>query len=253
MIPAQLDGWLWLLATLIPLLFLQRSLHYQIQAVLLLLTRRIEVTAVLFSIIFFPGVLLHEASHFLMAKLVRVRTGKFSLLPTQLPGGKLRLGYVETAVSDPVRETLIGVAPLITGSLFVSYIVFQHLGLLAAWNTAKSGGPDMIFSLLGELIRRPDFWLWFYLLFTVSSMMLPSSSDRRTWLPIAAWLIFLLGISLLAGVGPWLLENIAPTIDRGVTALAVVFGISAVIHLVLLPVFWGIQRLLSHFTRMEVR
>ena len=59
------DGILWLLLTLGPLIFLQRALHRAIQTVFLLITRRADITVALFSLLFFPGVLLHEGSHFL--------------------------------------------------------------------------------------------------------------------------------------------------------------------------------------------
>jgi hypothetical protein len=61
-----LDGLAWLLLMLGPLLLLQPVLHREIQAVFLLLTRRPALTIGLFSLIFFPGVLLHEGSHFVV-------------------------------------------------------------------------------------------------------------------------------------------------------------------------------------------
>ena len=67
---AAFEGLLWLLAALGIFIFLQRALHREIQAFFLILTRSVGVTQVLFAIIFFPGVLLHELSHFLSAKLL---------------------------------------------------------------------------------------------------------------------------------------------------------------------------------------
>src|SRR5512142_1576675 len=90
------DGFLWLLVTLVVFVFLQRALHREIQAFFLILTRKPGVTQVIFALIFFPGVVLHEGSHFLAAKLLGVRTGTFSLIPQAQPNGRLRLGYVET-------------------------------------------------------------------------------------------------------------------------------------------------------------
>ena len=74
----------WLLLVLGPLLLLQRRLHWEIQAVFLLLTRRVDISVYLFSILFFPGILLHETSHYVMARVLGVRTGRFSLLPQPL-------------------------------------------------------------------------------------------------------------------------------------------------------------------------
>src|SRR5512145_1583640 len=100
-----------------PLLFAQRWLHRETQLVFLLLTRSARLALGLFSLLFFPGVLLHELSHYLMARLLGVRTGRFSLLPELMPDGKLRLGFVETAETDIVRDALIGAAPLISGCI----------------------------------------------------------------------------------------------------------------------------------------
>ena len=109
----EFTGFFWFVALLVPLIFLQRLLHREIQAVFLILSRDARLTIVLFQIIFLPGVFLHELSHFLTAKLLRVRTGGFSVIPRALPNGRLQLGYVETARADVVRESLIGAAPLV--------------------------------------------------------------------------------------------------------------------------------------------
>ena len=60
-----------------PLLLLQRALHREIQVVFLLITRRPEITVALFSLLFFPGVLLHEGSHYLMAKILGYELDEF--------------------------------------------------------------------------------------------------------------------------------------------------------------------------------
>ena len=106
-------GFLLFILLILPLVFLQRLLHREIQAVLIILTRNSQLTIGLFSVLFFPGIFLHELSHFLMAKLLRVRTGNFSLIPAALPNGRLQMGYVETEETDVVRDSLIGLAPLI--------------------------------------------------------------------------------------------------------------------------------------------
>src|SRR5512139_1205122 len=104
---SNVDGLMWLLLILGPLLFVQRRLHRETQAVLLLITRHKEISLALFSLLFFPGVLLHELSHYVTARIFGVRTGRFSLLPTPLPDGRLRLGFVETASVDFIRDAII--------------------------------------------------------------------------------------------------------------------------------------------------
>src|SRR5512134_1833598 len=100
----QLSGLFWFILMLVPLILLQRLLHREIQAVFLILTRDARVTMGIFSILFLPGVFLHELSHFVMAKILGVRTGKFSVFPKSLPDGRLQLGFVETARADAVRD-----------------------------------------------------------------------------------------------------------------------------------------------------
>lgn len=249
---ANLDGLLWLLALLVPLLFLQRWLHREIQIVFLLLTRRTDIALMLFSLLFFPGVLLHEGSHFLVARLLGVRTGRFSLIPRPLQGGRLQLGYVETAGADWVRESLIGLAPLLTGGAFVAYIGLARLGLEGLWEQLLETGTASILPLLADLPGQPDFWLWFYLAVVVSSTMMPSASDRRAWLPLIVIIVVLLAGSLLAGAGPWLATYLAPLLNHALRAVAVVFGISVVVHMAFLPPIWLAHRVLSRLTNLDV-
>jgi hypothetical protein len=252
MLPTYLDGWGWLLLSLGPLLYLQKRLHFEIQAVFLLLTHSIEISIAFFSLIFFPGVLVHELSHFLMAKILGVKTGRISLIPRSDRKGYLRMGYVETVKTDPLRDTLIGIAPLISGGLIVAYIGLVRLHFADVWLQAQATGFEAGFNTLIQSTRQPDFWIWFYLGFTVSSMMLPSESDRRSWLTIGLWIFGLLVISIFAGAGTWLLDTAAPKVDLVMTSIAEVLFISDIIHLVLLIPVWIIRLLLRKITGYEV-
>ena len=60
----QLAGLLWFIFMLVPLIVLQRLLHREIQAVFLILTRDVRLTMGIFSMLFLPGVFLHELSFF---------------------------------------------------------------------------------------------------------------------------------------------------------------------------------------------
>ena len=234
---SSIDGLIWLLAALFLLVFLQRILHREIQAVLLILTRRTGLTQVIFAFIFFPGVFLHESSHFLAAKLLGVRTGRFSLIPQAQANGKLRLGYVETASGGFLRDALIGVAPLLVGSIIVAYLAIYQLHLLPLWNYVRAAEWNRFWSGMGEVVKVSGFWVWFYLTFAISSMMMPSSSDRHAWLPVGLLAVLLIGLALLAGAGPWMLENLASPFDSFLDGLAMIFGLSGILHLMLIVPF----------------
>lgn len=248
----QHTGFFWFVAMLVPLVFLQRLLHREIQAVFLILTRDARLTVGIFQVIFLPGVFLHEASHFLTAKLLRVRTGGFSVIPRTLPDGRLQLGYVETARSDIVRDSLIGAAPLIFGTLFVAYVAVYRLDMRVLWDTFRNGQFELFWLGIRFLPTVRDFYLWFYLAFAVSSTMMPSESDRHAWLELVVSIGVIFAIALLVGAGPWMLGTVAPLVSNFLSSVAVVLGLSSVFHAVLILPTLLVHKLLSRATGLDV-
>jgi len=248
----QFSGLIWIVFMLVPLSLLQRLLHREIQAVFLILTRDVRLTMGIFSMLFLPGVFLHELSHYLMAKLLGVRTGKFSIFPQSLSDGRLQLGYVETAKSDVVRDSLIGAAPIIVGTLFVAYIAIYRLELRVLWDVFRNGQLDLFWMGVRALPQVRDFYLWFYLVFAISSTMLPSQSDRHAWLELVIYVVVLFGIVLLFGAGPWMLSTVAPRLSNLLSSVAVIFGLSAIVHILLVLPTALVHKLLARTTGVDV-
>jgi hypothetical protein len=244
----QLTGYLWFVLTLLPLVYLQRLLHRELQIIIYLITRSKALTIALFSMLFFPGVFLHEISHYLMAKLLWVRTGRLSLIPQAVEGSGLVLGYVETERADILRDSLVGLAPIIAGTLFVAYAGVAQLRLDALWEVLRNGQMNLFWMGLRLLPSAPDFYLWFYLTFAVSSTMLPSESDRHAWLPLGLWIGVLFAIAITAGAGSWMLENLAPFFDPFLRSIALMFALSDIVHVILLIPIYGFRRLLLFFS-----
>jgi len=248
----QLSGLFWFMFMLVPLIFLQRLLHREIQAVFLILSRDARVTMTIFQLIFLPGVFLHESSHFLMAKILGVATGRFSILPRPLPNGRLQLGYVETARSDIIRDSLIGGAPLITGTICVAYIAFYHMDMQILLDVLRRGQLNLFWMGVRALPTVHDFYLWFYLAFAVSSTMMPSESDRHAWLELVIAVGVLFSLILLIGAGPWMWNNLAPLLSNFLASVAVIFGLSAFIHVVLVLPTALLHKLLARATGVDV-
>ncbi|MDX9991668.1 MAG: hypothetical protein RBS68_06405 [Anaerolineales bacterium] len=248
----SLDGLFWLALTLTVLAYLQRIMHREIQTVFLILTRHPGITVGVFALIFMPGVFLHELSHFVMARVLGVHTGSFSLIPRPMPDGRLQMGYVETERSDFVRDSLVGAAPILFGTLFLAWVAVEQLGLAVMWDALRANRLDAFLMGLSILPRLPDFWLWFYLLFAVSSTMMPSDSDRQAWTaPLVVVAIFL-ALLLLVGAGPWMLVNLAPPLNEFLRGTALVLLVSVVIHLSLIAPFLLLHRILVRLTGLDV-
>ncbi len=248
-----LRGLIWCIFTLLPLALLQRLLHREIQASLLILSRSPEFSIALFSLIFLPGVILHELSHYITAVVLGVQTAHFSLIPQALPNGRLQLGYVETTKADFFRDSLIGAAPLIVGGSIVAYLAVTRLDLLPLWDALRHGQLHLLWLGITLLPKTQDFPLWFYLLFTISSTMLPSQSDRHAWVPLGVTIAVLIGLAVFAGAGPWMLANVAPGLDRFLSSAAVVFGLSAAIHALLIVPTGLLHISLTRLTGLDVQ
>ena len=249
---AQFDGLVWFMITLLPLVFLQRLLHRKIQAVFLILSRSPEFTITFFSVIFLPGVLLHEFSHYLMAVILGVDAPRFSIIPQVLSDGRLQLGYVETDKTDIIRDSLIGAAPLIAGGLCVAYLSVTRLDLIPLRDVLRNGQLNLFWLGITLLPKVKDFPLWFYLVFTISSTMLPSRSDRNAWLPLSLTLVVLLALAVAAGAGSWMLTYIAPMLNTFLRSSATIFGLSAMLHAVLIIPIGLVHLGLARITGLDV-
>jgi hypothetical protein len=210
----------WVAIALPLLLVLQRWIHTHLHGISLLLTGDASRAVYVYAFVLFPGVVLHELSHWLTARLLGVRTGSLSLLPRRRSDGSIQLGYVEYyrgKTLDPVRESLIGAAPLIVGTAVILLISLRVFGVTHLAQAIQSGDIDTLVMALGELFATPFALLWIYLIFAVSNAMLPSGSDRR------AWPAFLVALAVLAIV-IFVLDLQAAVVDGLTGPMAVVFG-----------------------------
>ncbi len=124
------------------------------------------------SIIFLPGTIIHEISHFLAAALTGARTGKIEIFPEYLEDevaeGKNRtvaLGYVKTQHLNPIQGFLVGTAPFISG---IALLIF----LASLMQTNYATGNYTL--LLAQA----------YLFFTIGNSFFPSWSDIKQTLTL---------------------------------------------------------------------
>jgi hypothetical protein len=200
----------WLIVSFLIMYPLKRWISAHVQGVAFLLTGNPRVAMWVYWVLFLPGTALHEFSHWLTAKLLLVKTSSFSLWPKPKKGGELQMGAVQIEATDPIRHSLIGLAPLIFGSLAVLLIGQFRLGLGQLGQALFSGDLAVIGQALAQILAVPDVWLWFYLVFAISNAMLPSSSDRESW---RTTLIYL-GLALTLAIGLGLNPSLPPQLQE---------------------------------------
>lgn len=202
------------------LLALAPTVHWfglRVQRLVFVMSASQDAALYVYHFMLLPGTLLHELSHWLLAKLLRVRTGRLSLMPVR-KGNVARFGAVQIGASDPVRESLIGAAPLATGILLVVAIARWRFGWQAA---VPASWADA--ALLWQTLRTaPDAFLWLYLLLSITNGMLPSESDRRSWRPIGIALLVVLLTLQLVGLLSALVTPMVPWLARVVDAIGFV-------------------------------
>jgi hypothetical protein len=236
---------IWLVITLVPLLFLKRWINRHVQGLSLLVVGDNYMAMFLYFVLFLPGILLHELSHWLMAKLLGVRTGKISIWPSKRRAGRqMRLGSVKVGRADPVRNSLIGLAPLLSGILVILLIGDWILGLSAMGDILLSGEWPRLWQGLVAYIHVPDFWLWLYLIFAVSNAMLPSETDRQSWRPVLIFLGVIAGLLYLAGLVPHIPEAIADWLLTAIGYLAYAFGLTIAVDVIFIVIIAFLEKLL---------
>lgn len=233
------------LVTLILLRLTERWIHLHLQLIGHRLAGSETAALSIYAIIFFPGVVLHELSHWLFAKLCGVRTGRISLLPSVGKTGNLHLGSVEYSAAglDPFRESLIGAAPLMVGCTVLLLIANHLFGVPAARVALSSGDLDALLDLLRTGFRTPDFWLWYYLAFAIANAMMPSPADRRAWPALMLIIALITGLMVVLGLGDLVIEGMRGLFTLGISYLATAFAFTICINLLMIAIIALLERL----------
>lgn len=246
---------LWAVVAFLVLLLMQRWIHRHLHGVSMLLTRRADWAVIIYSLVLLPGVFLHELSHWLMATLLRVRTGSFSLIPRRQPDGSIVLGYVEYYKGPslgPVRESLVGGAPLIAGTAVILLIgtkIFSVTDLTAA---IQSGDLAQLTLAFQQTLATNDIFVWLYLLFAVSNAMMPSPADRRAW---PGFLLTLGAVSLalyLLGLTDVILSELSMPFATAVGYLGTAFSLSIAVDILFILLIGLIEWLVGRILGVSV-
>jgi len=140
------------------LFFLSQQLSKKLSSIFYRITKSQELTIHLLAFFFFPGVVIHELSHFFIAEMLFVHTGDIEFFP-KIHGDVVKLGSVQVGKTDPFRRFLIGVAPLLVG-VGAFFLIFSSL---------KGGIPGFNWQTL----------LTVYIYFEIGNTMFSSKRDME--------------------------------------------------------------------------
>lgn len=229
------------------LYFLNQWIGKHIQGIGVLMVGHPEAGMVLAWLVFLPGVFLHELSHWLMAWILGLQPGKLRVWPERVGKNMLRMGYVDFRSGDALRDSLVGLAPFLTGSAFLLLLASQ----LFAGEEIR--GLDDLLRFVRRAVEYPDFWLYAYLAFAVANGMMPSASDRQSWgsvlLYAAAISSALYALDLLPALPPAFMQSLFSWLK----ALTYAIGLGVLIDLPIALVLLVVEEILSQLTGQRVQ
>lgn len=221
-----------LVVLIIILAVLRQRLVYEISGTSLLLFGATRPGIIFYSIIFLPGTIIHELSHWLVAEILQVKTGAITIFPDfSEVGESQRLGSVATAKSDPFRGFLIGVAPFITGIgilLVLGRLLMMGWGIFPWWSLA----------------------LIIYGIIVIGNSMIISKEDRRTWPFIILFLTLVLIV--IYRVQPSISPSIYLLASDIFTKLNIVLGVTAGVNLVMIGGSYLTRRIVEKATNRRI-
>lgn len=227
-----------LVATVLPLLWIKRWITHLLQELSMRWVDDPDVALVLYFVIVLPGVVVHELSHWLMAKVLGVPVKRLSLGPKRTGRSRrVSLGSVQVGKVDPFRASLIGLAPLLGGTAAVLLIGYLALDVSALAEVMIGSGWEGALAGLEQALHVPDFWLWLYLVFSISSVMLPSYSDMATVRPVLIFLAIIAVVLLVVWGVPAIPPDVLRVANTVASYLAMAFALTLIVDIVFLLIF----------------
>lgn len=168
-------SFLYVLLGLFGLFLTHRRVTFELSRLIHQLGGGQNVVIWIWSVIFLPGTIIHEISHFLVAAAIGARTGHIEIFPEFIEdfldeeAGKkgVALGSVQVARMNPIQGFLVGLAPFISGMALLIW-----LSALIRVNYSAVNTSTLVFQI--------------YLFFVIANSFFPSWTDIKQTLPLFA-------------------------------------------------------------------
>lgn len=206
---------------LILIFLLSRNIFSLLYTLFFLPTKHHTIAHTIATLLFLPGTIIHEFSHAVIARLMGVKIGQIRVYPFRdKETGELKAGNCEIEKVDPVRLTIIGIAPTILGILILYLIV------LYIFNKSL---PSTDFILIIKTLLNLKNWPAYLGIFFISSTMFTSKKDLKE-----AAIVF--PVLILFGFILYTMGGRIPLIslfEKPLNSLSIVLGITLVVDVVI--------------------
>jgi len=222
---------------LLILAYLSYKVSIELQLLIYYSTGSKYMPIVILFLALFPGVLIHEAAHWVTARLLGLKASKFRVWPKRT-GKHIGMGSVNVEQGGALRDSLVGLAPLIVGTFLIALIGHRVFDAYLISDALLVGRWQEGLRAMWLALNKTDGAIWAYLLFAIGNAMVPSTSDREPvktlllYIAIAVLFYFILGLPLspLSFMIGWLL----PLLVDLSSALFFIILIDLIILMVLL-------------------
>ena len=225
-------------------------MHQHIFKVGWLLTHDRKTTVIFYYTAFLPGVLLHELCRWLTAGILNVRASQSVQLPQHDDIGQLRLRLVQISPdAQPLKKVIIEGAPLIVALAALWLIATVILDLESSLRIASGGNVADLGQAVRTVFSQPDFWLWFYLAFTIANTMLPPVSKQPRNRKLAASTLILIG-ALAIGLASHLesIQAFGSDLQRLLSSISLILSTTTIINVVMVLSLGMIEAVIERLT-----
>lgn len=228
----------------------EQWMHQHIFKVGWLLTHNRKTTVVFYYTAFLPGIALHELCRWLTAGILNVRATRAAKLPEHDEIGELHLSLVQISPNARApKRMIIEAAPVIVAFAALWLIATDVLDLESSLRIATGGSVADISWAVGSLVAQPDFWLWFYLMFTIANTMLPPiSQELRKRQRVISVLILIGAFAIGLGSSIEGMANIGSNIRGLLSSLSFVLFATSIINVVMVLALGLIEAIIERIT-----
>lgn len=193
--------------------------------------------------------MLHEVIYWLVAGILNVRAERAIAWPEKQEIGELKLNFVRVSPRiENYKKAIISASPLLVGLLVTWHVANNIFQITSVVQTMSSGALVDVGKAVTQLTSTPDFWLWFYVLFTVTNTMFPTiSKDLYGWKTVVGIVVVILLSLGIVGVSSNVVADVTVPIGNFLTALLEILifmlGINLIMVMFLGTIEYTIERI----------